>query len=152
MSKCRWTKQAEAWADGEAGNPAAVEAHVEACAACRAHVEGLRIVRAGVAAVRRNDEIRDPQLAAFVSGIRERLEEPPRSRSRSRFWALLSLSAAALIVALSAFFMITNGLGKVDATVVESCGSDLQGATVTSYSSDNGVTTVWVTASEDDVW
>lgn len=150
MARCRWIYRVEQWFDGEAAEPESIERHVETCAVCRAHLDQLRAMRTGVAAVNAREEIRDAQLPAFVAGIQERLTPP--SRRHARLWALVSLSAAALIVALATFFVVTNGLGKVDATVVESCSSDIQGATVTSYSSDNGVTTVWITVSEDDVW
>jgi len=37
--------------------------------------------------------------------------------------------------------------------VVESCSTEIQGATVTSYATENGVTTVWVKVpiAQDDI-
>jgi len=152
MIDCRWTRRVEQWFDGESSEAAGVERHVAECARCAARLETLRAVRQTVSTVASSPEIRDAQLPAFLEGIRERLAvETPRHGNR-RLWALVSLSAAALVVAFSAFIVFGGKPARVDATVVESCTSEIQGATITTYDSEQGVTTVWLTVAGDDVW
>jgi len=143
MTRCRWTREVEHWIDGERGDPAAVEKHVAACEPCAAYLADLDRVRQGVQIAAVREAITDAQLPAFMEGIRERLE-PPARRHRG-FWALASLSAAALVVALLAFSLLTGGPQEVLATEIESFNTELEGATVTSYLSEDGTATVWVT-------
>ena len=151
MDNCRRIRELERCFDGEADQTDELMRHVDACSACAAHLEELRRFRNGVGAVRSRQEIRDPQFPAFMDGIRERIE--PVRRRHGGIWALVSVTAAALIVAISAFLVITDGAQeKVEATVrVESCSTELEGASVTSYASESGVTTVWVTLAQDDI-
>ena len=152
MAKCRRIREVEQWFDGELEGTGELERHVDGCPECAAHLEELRRFRTGVAATGAPEAIRDAQFPAFMEGIRERVEYRPFWRGR--LWALASVTAAALIVAVSAFLVLTDGSPeRVEATVVESCSTDLEGATVTSYASETGVTTVWVrTMSQEDVW
>ena len=149
MDKCRWINAVERWFDGETSDAEPVMAHVAACPVCAAHLAQLQTLRRGVAALVTHEEIADAQFPAFVTGIRQGLERPPYYR---RFWTFASVTAAALIVAVSALLMFTGGSKTVDATVVESCSTEVAGATVTSYASENGVTTVRVEMSQDDLW
>ena len=151
MFECRWIYDVERWFDGEHPEPEAVRGHVETCAACAGRLGRLQGMRAGVQGVVKRHEIGEPQLDAFLDGIRNRIEEP--RRSHRGIWALASVTAAALIVAVATLMVFTSAPGKVDATVVESVSSEIQGATVESYSSDNGVTTIWlkVPAARDDI-
>lgn len=151
MFECRWTYAVERWFDGEHPEPETVERHVQSCAACAEQWAALRALRSGAHAAASRQEIRDPQLQAFLSGIREGIEAP--RRSYRGLWALASVAAAALIVAAAVVVIFSGGPGKVDATVVESVSSDIKGATVESYSSKNGVTTVWLKApaAKDDI-
>jgi anti-sigma factor RsiW len=151
MFECRWTYDVERWFDGEHPEPEAVHGHVETCPSCAGRVARLQRMRAGAQGVAKRHEIGEPQFAAFVKGIRDRVEAP--RRGLRGLWALASVTAAALIVAAAAFVVFTSGPEKVNATVVESCTSEIQGATVESYSSANGVTTVWlkVPAAQDDI-
>jgi len=154
MAKCRYTKgggrdpavDIERWFDGESADPEPIKRHVAECASCSAHLAQLETVRKGVSALSRHEEIRDAQLPAFMTGIREGVERPVRWRG---VWAFVSIAAAALIVAASVLFIITNGPRTVNA--VESCSTELEGATVSSYASGNGVTTVWVNLAPDDI-
>ncbi len=148
MNSCRWMKRVEACFDGAPADPA-VERHTAACPVCAAHLEALRRMRAGVAAVAVRESVTDAQFPAFMRGIREGIERP--ERHHTGFWAVLSLTAAALIVAVATFAVFSGGTAPVRATEVESMSTDLQGAKVDTYRSEEGVTTVWITMSKDDV-
>jgi len=152
MSRCEWSERTDQWFDGELSGVAAEDAarHVKTCAPCQTRLTELETVRAGVQAIRKRVEINDTQMNAFMAGVREQMHAP--QKSHRRLWAYLSLTAAALIAALSTFALIENGLETVDATVVESYSTELEGATIQTYDSDAGVTTVWITVSKDDVW
>lgn len=152
MNRCKWVSQVERWFDGETATdgPADVSAHVSACRVCSARVSELRRLRAGAAAVVRHEEIGDGQFASFMTGVRDGLA--PRPRGWGRFWAVASLTAAALIAAISTFVIITDQPETVDATVVESVTTDLEGATVQTYEDEEGDTTIAVTMSKDDIW
>ena len=107
----------------------------------RAYVTALERLRAGAHAVATHAEIRDAQLPAFIHGIREGIQTPPGGYRR--VWALLSLSTAALLVALSAFLVFTWHKDET-ASVVEAASTQIQGATVSSYSQEDGSAVVWV--------
>ena len=151
MSECRWIRTVEQWFDGACADAQRVSEHLAACPECAAYARRLRVLRDGAAAVAKQEEVRDPQFAAFMAGIREQIQVP-RRRHRGA-WALVSLTAAALIVAAATFLVLSNGPRTADATVVESCSTEIQGATVTSYATENGVTTVWVKVpiAQDDI-
>jgi anti-sigma factor RsiW len=140
----------ERWFDGASAESDAVDTHLARCPECAARVAQWRLLRDGAAAVGKRQAIGDGQFAAFIRGIHDRMGAP--SRRYGGVWALVSITAAALIVAVAILLVLTNGPATVNATVVESCSSDIQGATVTSYASENGVTTVCVTVAEDDIW
>ena len=151
MAECRWIRKVERWFDGESAESRAVERHVTACDVCAAHLTRLRTIRKTVETVAARETIGDPQFPAFMDGIRGRVERPVRRRHRG-FWALASLSAAALIVAVVTFTMLTGGPQEALATEVESCSTELEGATVGSYSSEDGTATVWVSMPEAGVF
>lgn len=152
MSKCRWTRQVEPWLDGQLppDDAAAVAAHLAGCPACSSQAEGLRRLHEAAGAAVRREEIGDAQFSAFMAGVRDGVTMPVR-RWR-RFWAVASLTAAALIAALSTFIIMADGPEKVDATVVESATTELQGATVSTYADEDGDTTIVVTVGKDDIW
>lgn len=152
MNACRWTKQVEPWFDGQLppDDAAAVSAHVEGCPACSARIEGMRRLHDAAVAIVRREEIGDAQFSAFMVGVRDGVTIP--ARRRHRFWAVASLTAAALIAAVSTFIIMADGPKKVDATVVESATTELQGATVSTYADEDGDTTIVVTAGKDDIW
>jgi len=149
MRNCRWTKDIERWFDGEGPDGDRVQRHVDECAACAAHLAQLRTLREGGATAARREEIQDPQFPAFFDGIREAVEAP--RRRRGGLWALASVSAAALVVAVSLFVMLDGGPQPGAATVIESYSTDLEGATITTSDSENGVPTVWITVTQDDI-
>jgi anti-sigma factor RsiW len=150
MDKCRHIRAVEKWFDGAAPNDGGLAAHIESCAACAAHLQSLNAMRAGVKAALGKSPLQPPAFDPFMAAIRERTTEPQPHRRRA-LWALASVTTAALLVAASIFLVFTQEQ-KADATVVESCSSDIEDATITSYSSGNGVTTVCINVARDDVW
>lgn len=151
MSACRWQARVERWFDGEAEHGEAVEAHVAGCESCGAFIDGLTQLRSCAQLLAAKPEIADGQFPAFMQGVREKLDVPVRRFGR--LWALMSLSAAALVVALSTFFVMIGGLRTVDAkTDVELYTTDIQNATVSYYRSENGTPTVWVNMPDGDMW
>ena len=150
MAMCPWQKRVERWVDNEATDAEAVARHVDACEACAKHARNLRAVRESLRAVETEAAIHDHQFPAFLAGVRDSIERP--SRRSGGVWALASLSAAALIVAVALFAMFSNGPQPAVATTeVESVATDIQGATVDSYASDNGSAVVWVNIPDGDI-
>ena len=122
----------------------------------RAYAEQLRQLREGVQQVSETPEIADAQFPAFMDGIREQLEAP--RRGHGRLWASLSICAAGLIVAFSAFVVYNNtgshkGPPVVEAAsvLVEEMKTGIDGATVESFSGEHGTAVVWVSDSSGDV-
>ena len=152
MSRCKWSQRVDRWFDGETGpdSSAKVVAHVSGCSICAGRLSELRVLRAAGTAAVRHEAIVDGQFPAFMAGVREGLDS--RRRGWGRFWALASLTAAALIAAISTFIVISDEPKKVHATVVESCTTELEGATVSTYEDEQGDTTIAVTMSKDDIW
>ena len=147
MKPCSWIKRVEAFADGESTAAGAVEAHLSECPGCRAHRERLLQWRAALRP--EAPALSDQQFPVFMDGIRSGISQsPPRYRG---FWALSSLAAAALVIAV-AMFSIFDGAVPVPAEAgpVESVSTDIDGATVEWGNSGGGVTTIWISKSEDD--
>lgn len=152
MHKCRWTRQVERWFDGESRQPRDVAQHIDGCPACQAYARRLELFRAGAQAVAVRQEIASPQFPAFLEGIREGIEQP--RRRHTGVWALASLMAASLIVAISLFAVFTGGPDPVGAehTVVESASTEMEGATVEMQNSTDGSRAiVWVHRPGKDV-
>ncbi|NIA15465.1 MAG: hypothetical protein GWP08_15485 [Nitrospiraceae bacterium] len=152
MRRCGWEKRVELWFDGEGAPTDPEAAHVAQCPHCAAQVAQWGALRSAVRETAASEAIADAQFPAFFDGIREQVRTPMRPRGHRKLWAALSLTAAALIVAISAVVVFRDGPQPVGATVIESCSTELEGATIRSYSSDEGVATVWITVSQDDVW
>ena len=62
----------------------------------------------------------------------------------------LTIIVPLLLVALAVFSVFT-GPEPVTATEVEFVSTELEGATVEVYNSENGVTTFWLTPAKDDI-
>lgn len=140
----------ERWFDGESPAPDAVEDRLARSEPAAAHAAYLRTLRAGAKARSVAPEIRDEQFDAFMSGIRDDIEAPRTSHHRG-FWALASVVAASLIVAVSAFIILSGGTKPVAArTVVEDYSTDLKGATVNVQTNDQGAT-VWIKVTKEDL-
>jgi len=151
MKNCRWEHRVEQWFDGMTAKPGGIEQHVTQCASCRAHLEGLETLRGAARGIAEHQHIADAQFPVFMEGVRGGIE--PAAKRHGGLWALASMAAAAVIVAASAFVIFTNGPREVKAqTIVESYSSDLEAATITSYSSEDGTITVWLNIDEGDVW
>lgn len=111
----------------------------------------LATLRAGARALAAREAVSDDQFPAFWDGIQARLDAPPAG-SRQGFWAFVSLAAAALIVAISAFLVLFGKTEPVAATtIVEEITTEIEGARITWYPSDDGAT-VYVNGAEKDVW
>lgn len=148
MKTCSWFERVEALVDGESRDGSAVEAHLSGCADCAAHRDHLLQLRAvvrGVAPI-----LSDQQFPAFMDGIRSGISQsPPRSRG---IWALTSLAAAALVIAVATFSIFNGSIPEpVRANEVESASTEIEGATVEWSDSGGGVTTIWISVSEDDL-
>ncbi len=128
----------------DAGDTASIESslHEEE----RAYLAGLRRLREGSQAVATRAQISDGQMRAFMHGIREGIETRPSYR---RFWALLSLTTAALLVASSAFLVLTWHKG--DPKDAYAASTQIPGATVDSYSNTDGTQYVWVNLPRRDL-
>lgn len=148
MNMCKWAIRVEAYADGEQRDSVAVESHLAGCEPCKRHHATMLRMRSAIRELPAPPVLSDGQFPAFMEGIHQEV-----SRSRRRpggFWALVSLSAAALVIALATFSMFT-GPGPVKANEVESVSTQLEDATVHWGNSDDGVTTIWISIGKDDV-
>ena len=147
--RVRRMREVERWVDGESSHSEEVAEHVAGCATCMAYEKRLRTLRAGVAAVVRTETIGDTRFPAFIEGIR-------RGRAQRSWWRLswrvLSVSTVATLVLLAGSLYTYEYLNVPDPPVVESASTDIEDGAVTSYASDNGVTTVWVVSQDNDVW
>ena len=149
MSNCHYTKKVEAYFDGVAHHEDSVREHLAQCPACTAHRARLETLRAGVRAVAQRQDIGDAQFPAFMAGIQEGMARRTR---RPREWlAAASLTLAAMVIAYATFVTFTGTAAPVKATEVISTSTDLEGATVNWYDSDEGVTTVWVNPAKGDI-
>jgi anti-sigma factor RsiW len=148
MITCTWTKKIDAWLDGELTETATVQAHLEDCPACARHHALALQMREAVQALPTAPEVADGQFSAFLEGIERGIEAP--RKGPGNFWALASLTAAALVIAVATFSLFT-GPGPVKANEVESISTQLDNATVHWDNSDDGVTTIWISIAEDDV-
>ncbi len=145
MTSCRWTQQVEAYFDGEAAS--GVEAHLDGCAVCAGHLDMLRAQREAVAGAQERATIQDAQFSAFMDGIREGLEAP--RRRHTGFWAMASMAAAAMLVVLGTMYVFSGGPETVKATEVEFVSTDLEGAAVDWYNTEDGVTSIRLTQIKD---
>ena len=149
MKTCGWKKRVEALHDGVADD--AAKAHLVTCAACAAHLTALERIRAGIQAVRRTECIEDAQFSAFMTGIRREIDETPAPRRG--FWAMASLSAAAMVIALTCWSVLRTGFEGPAMTEVEAMETELEGASLEWIPSDkDGVSTLWVNISKEDTW
>lgn len=148
MKTCRWMQRVEALHDGI--QDAKTQTHLGKCALCAAHLDRLKRFSAAIAAVRHEATIEDAQFGAFMAGIHE--EIAPKPAWRRGFWAMASLSAAALLIALSLWGVFRLGLDPHAMTEVEAMQTELEGASLDWVPADDGVATLWVNVSEDDTW
>ncbi len=151
MADCKWKSNVEAWFDGNAEDTRGIEQHVQNCPRCREHLKQLEFIRKNIREMAQSAHIADARFPAFIEGIRSGIT-PDRRWYRGGIRAMVSVAAAALIVAGSVFLLLNDGAPGAEAVVVESVSTELEGATVRQYESDNGTTTVWVYMPEDDVW
>lgn len=149
MSKKQNPQSIERWFDGESDTPLPNDALTPEA---RAHLRYLETVREGIESVRSRPEIRDEQFDVFMEGIRGRIGEghPARGGYRS-FWALASVVAASLLVALSIMVIFTGGPSEVSARTEIGVVSTELDATVDVETSEDG-STVWIEVTPKDLW
>ena len=111
-------------------------------AEAEAYTRDLQRLRDGVQAVSETPEISDAQFGAFMSGIRESIDARPRGRHRG-LWAVASLCAASLLVALSVYLVVFTGADGVQSEV-EAATTEIPGAAVDWESDEEGNAEVWV--------
>jgi hypothetical protein len=146
----KWERDIARRFDGEAGESMSGIAAADAAS----YEAGLRLLREGARQASQRAEIADGQFSAFMDGIRENIERP--ARHYRGFWAVFSLSTAALLVALSAFLVFGTGdqtTPSVEAVTnkVETVSTEINGATVDSYTDGEGTTVLWVSNGKRDL-
>jgi anti-sigma factor RsiW len=157
MDSCRWIHRVEAYFDGEAADgQTAVEGHLASCGACAAYLAQLETLRGGVAAIQIRPEIGDAQFSAFFEGVRAGIEEPAPALVRwfRPLMAGFSLAAAALVIALSLFVLVSrpdHAPAVSAATEVEKYGTELSGASI-DVQEDDGNVTLWLKNAPEHVW
>ncbi len=149
-NKCHWERRIDRYFDGEDDDVSAVEVHLETCPLCRANLERLSTTRRVLQSTRASVGIEDPQLRTLLDGIRGGLRTPAK-RPMGGALAWLSVTTAALIVAVSTYALFFSGPGVATASVVEACETELSGASTSWNYTDEGVT-VWVNYEQDDLW
>ena len=148
MASCGLTRQVESYFDEGLAFPEELTRHLNDCADCAAYLDGLKAMREGVKALDSHETIDDGQFQAFMAGIRPCIEEPVHPHRRR--WAVGSLVAASMVVAVSLFGLFAGGPATVEAkTVVEYCSTDLEGATATWDYSKAGTATIRVSVPAD---
>ncbi len=152
MKRPTWQERLERYRDGELGESDAqeVEAMLDA-PAYRDYDASLAALSSAARESMPRSEIADAQLPAFMAGIREGVETP--QRGHRGFWALASLSTAALIVALSVFSLIMLNSHDAVHTTVEAAASDIEGVEIDTYTDEeDGTAVVWVSDTGSDTW
>ncbi len=150
MNTKQWQKKIDAYFDGRDVDVAEVEALITERPECAAYLADLEGLRQATAHTVRRETIADAQFRAFMDPIHDAIETP--RRRFGGYWATLSLGAAAVIIAVATWSIFTPGPEPVKATEVEFVSTDLDGATVEWYDSEDGITTLEVNVSEDYVW
>ena len=148
MGICEYQERVERWLDGECADNDGVEKHLAACPSCRTYAEQTQRMREGVRAVSERAAIADAQFPSFYEAIREGVNRPPRRYGR---WAILSITTAAIIVAISIVSILFNFSGDPMQPVraeVEQVSTEIDGATATFKYDDDGTATVWVNVPE----
>lgn len=151
MKTCKHEVDVERYFDGDPSAPDWIADHVAECPACHTHMAALEAIRQGAGAITGEAAIEDGQFHAFMDGIRSELDTP--GRRWGGLWAVTSLVAASLVVALSTFAIFSGSVDTVEAkTEVEYATTEMEGATTTVEYSEDGTATVWVDVPEGDMW
>ncbi len=150
MARCRFEQTVARWFDGESVDETEVRAHLDACAHCRAYLVNLERMHTGAQEAATAVQITDSQFNRFLQELEEGVHRKrPR---RVGLWAMASVAAAAIVVALSVLSIFSTGPKPIEATVIEEAHTEIDGATTESYVSDDGTATVWVNVPEGDLW
>jgi len=148
----KWQERLERYRDGE--SPEAEALDVEGLLEdpeYRDYDASLAALSASAREAMPRAAIADAQLPAFVAGIREGVETP--ERGHRGFWALASLSSAAMIVALSVFSVIMLKSQDAVHSTVEAAETAIEGAEIDTYTDEeDGTAVVWVSDTGSDTW
>ena len=114
------------------------------------HLKTLRRIREAVRSPKNRKQIGDAEFPLFWKGIEKALLTP--QPEKQPVWAIVSLAAAALLVAASIFTIFFGKTEPVVAqTIVEELTTDIEGARVGWFSSEDGAT-VYVSFAEKAIW
>lgn len=149
MKRRNWQHQVEQYRDGELPESGAIEALLDTPEG-RAYDASLKALSAAARESMPRHHIADAQMPAFMAGIREGVEAP--ERGRRGFWAVASLSTAALIVAASVFSVIMLNSQDAVHSTVEAAQSEIEGVEIDMYTDEDGTAVVWVSDSGSDAW
>jgi len=152
MKRQTWQERIEQFRDGELPDSEAEElAAMLEEPAHRDYDASLAAMSTAAQGAMPRGVIADEQLPAFVAGIREGIDIP--RRGHRGFWALASLSTAALIVSLSVFSVIMLNSQDAVHSTVEAAASEIEGVEIdTSYMGEDGTAVVWVSDTGSDTW
>ena len=140
MSNCHWFPKIERYLDGESPDVTAVETHLQQCPDCKKHLHDLKQLRHAVQATTDTPEIQDAQLSTFLAGIQK--ARTPQPNPFKGWWALASLTAAALIVALATYSLLQPQDSPVNATEEDATATAIEGENVDWHEQDD-VMTLW---------
>ena len=135
MKPCQWFPKIERYLDDELQDTTTTEAHLQQCPLCTQHLNHLKKMRNAITENRNTPQIQEAQFPAFMQGIQQR--KNTQTNPFKGWWALASLTAAAILVAVATISIFRPQDKPVNATEVESVSTELEGATVDWYESDD---------------
>lgn len=147
MKPCQWFPKIERYLDDELQNTTATEAHIQQCPHCAKHLSHLKKLRNAIRSSPDTHHIQDAQFPTFMQGIQQR--KNAYTNPFKGWWALASLTAAAILVALATVSIFRPQDKPVNATEVESVSTELEGTTVDWYESDD-IETLWNNPPNDE--
>lgn len=150
MATCRYEQKVARWFDGEPVDENRVRTHLDACGHCRSYLVDLERLHTGAKQAAADIQMTEAQLDRFLHELEQGLHRKrPR---RVGLWAMASVAAAAIVVALSVLSIFSTGPKPIEATVIEEAHTEIDGATTESFVSDDGTATIWVNVPEGDLW
>lgn len=151
MNTCKYEQQVARWFDGEIGSGESIEDHIDQCPTCQEYVSFLKTTREQTTALAGKPTIADAQMPTFLDGLRDQVDAVPVRRFNG-IWAMASLACAAIISAVSIWYVVVPQQQPVEAhTLVESHSTAIEGATTEVEYSDDGTTTVWINVPDGEM-
>ncbi len=149
MKTCEYIERVERWFDGEMAAAEEVEEHLAGCPECTRGLKDLKTLRTAVESTKAYAEVSDAQFPSFMRGIEDGIELPKRRHVGA--WALSSVLAAALVVALSLISIVSPGPEPLQAVTVEEASTEIEGATTESVYVNEETTMVWINLPDGDM-